>query len=171
MSLLISMGLFLFVIVVTELVVHFLGRNNGFKAPDLIVVLGCGNRVHRPLLRDRLEMAIKAHQEFPHIPILLTGDEKNKAEISSMMKYMKEKLPQASLLADPNSLKTWDSFLYIKKNFSNAKLLVKTNEFHQKGSLLFGKLLNLLANTYCQDWDFTQDMFMFVRERLARLFI
>lgn len=158
-------------IVLTESIVNYFGRNENFESPDIIVVLGCGNKIDKPLLNDRLEAALRAHLAYPNIPILLTGDEKNKAEITSMSKYMRSKNTSAQILLDPNSLTTWDSFNYIKKQFPNAKLLVVTNEFHQKRALLFAKLQKLSAKSYGKDMNYSNTIYLFLRERLARLLI
>lgn len=159
------------IILLTEVIVYHFGRDMQFDEPQMIVVLGAGSRVNKPLLNDRLEAAIRAHTLYPKIPILLTGDEKNKNEITSMSKYMREKLPQANVLLDPNSLNTWDSFVYIKNNFPNENLLVVTNEFHQKRAIFFAKILNLSAKTYGKDVNFSNTLALFIRERLARLLI
>lgn len=157
------------VFVIAEFVVLALGKDYDFDIPDMIVVLGSGHKVDEPLLNDRLEAAIRAHFSFPEIPILLTGDEKNKSEITAMYEYIASKIPEAQILVDKDSLKTWDSFIYIKKNFDKAKLLVITNQFHMKRSLMFSRLLGLEAKSFYADFTFTQGAFLFIRERLSRL--
>ncbi len=172
MGLKVSILLCLIIIVlITELIVNYYGTDVEFQDPQMIVVLGSGNRVDGPLLNDRLEAAYRAHMIYPKIPILLTGDEQNKAEISSMSKYMRGRLPNASILLDPNALNTWDSFVYIKNNFPKANLLVVTNEFHQKRAIFFAKLLKLSAKSYGKDHNFSNNWYLFLRERLARLLI
>ncbi|MES2768309.1 MAG: YdcF family protein [Bdellovibrionota bacterium] len=161
----------LVLVLVTEYIVYYFGRDVNFQNPELIVVLGCGDRVSSPLLNDRLEAAVRAYIAFPGIPILLTGDEKNKNEISAMSKYLRGRLPKANILLDPNSLNTWDSFVYIKNNFSKAHLLVVTNEFHQKRAIFFAKILKLTAKSYGKDLNFSNNWYLFIRERLARLLI
>lgn len=158
-------------VIITECLVNHFGRDQVFDKPDLIVVLGCGNRVMKPLLNDRLEAAIRAHVTYPSLPILLTGDEKNKYEITSMSKYLKERLPAANILLDPHSLNTWDSFVYVKNNYAAANLLVITNEFHQKRAIFFSKILKLSAKSYGKDLNFSNNWYMFLRERLARLLV
>ena len=160
---------FLVVFIVAEGIVLALGKDFDFDMPDLIVVLGSGNKVNEPLLNDRLEAAIRAHLSFPDIPILLTGDEINKFEITAMYDYIVSKIPNANVLLDKDSLKTWDSFVFIKKNFNNAKLLVITNQFHMKRSLMFSRLLGLEAKSYYADFTFSQNIYLFIRERLSRL--
>lgn len=164
------LGLVVFILA-TEFIVYYFGRDVSFQNPELIVVLGCGDLVSRPLLNDRLEAAVRAHIAFSGIPILLTGDEKNKNEISAMSKYLREKLPKANILLDPNSLNTWDSFVYIKNNFSKTHLLVVTNEFHQRRAIFFAKIHKLTAKSYGKDLNFSNNWYLFVRERLARLLI
>lgn len=159
------------VILGTEFIVYYFGKASNFQDPQLIVVLGCGNRTENALLNDRLEAAVRAHVAYPHLPILLTGDEKNKLEISSMSRYIRNKIPNAQVLLDPNSLNTWDSFVYIKNNFPNANLLIITNEFHQKRALYFSRLLKLSAKSYGKDLNFKNNWLLFLRERFARLLI
>jgi SanA protein len=169
--LIVFITMFFFALFVTELVVFLYGKNKISGTPDLIVVLGCGNKTEKPLLNDRLEQTIRAHKQNSAIPILLTGDEKNKLEISSMSAYLKSKIPDSQIITDPDSLNTWHSFLYLKKNFSSKKILVVTNEFHQRRSLFFAKLLNLSAMTSGNDLNFSYSCYFFVRERIARLLI
>lgn len=152
-----------------ELVVNHFGKESDFQDPDLIVVLGSGNKVSEPLLNDRLEAAARAHVLYPTVPILLTGDEKNKAEVSNMHSYIQSKISNAQVILDPDSLKTWDSFMFIKKNYPNSKVLVITNEFHQKRALMFARLLGVSAKTYGKDKAFSQGLILFVRERISRL--
>lgn len=168
MSILLSL---IAIVLITELIVSYYGSDVYFQEPQLIVVLGSGSNVQGALLNDRLEAAYRAHMIYPNIPILLTGDEKNKSEISSMSKYMRERLPSASILLDPNALDTWDSFVYIKNNFPNSNLLVVTNEFHQKRAIFFAKILKLSAKSYGKDQNFSNTWYLFIRERFARLLI
>jgi SanA protein len=153
------------------LIVYFYGQGSQFESADLIVVLGCGNRTEKPLLNDRLEKAIQLHHKNPTMPILLTGDETNKSEISCMSQYLKLKIPTATIITDPNSLITWDSFIYIKNNFFESNLLVITNEFHQRRALFFARLLRLRAESSGADIDFSNTWYLFLRERMARLLI
>lgn len=155
----------------TEVVINFFGKDANYtQNPDLIVILGCGNKIDKPLLNDRLEKALNAYLQY-NIPILLTGDEKNKLEISSMHLYISKKAPTAKIITDPNSLTTWDSFLFIKNNFSDSKLLIITNEFHENRSLFFARMLKLKGKRFGKDLDFTQNIFLFLRERAARVYI
>lgn len=154
---------------VAEGVVLALGKEFDFDMPDLIVVLGSGDKVDEPLLNDRLEAAIRAHFSFPDVPILLTGDEKNKNEITAMSGYVQSKIPGAQVLLDHESLKTWDSFMYIKKNYNDARLLVITNQFHMRRSLMFSRLLGLEAKSFFADFTFSQNSYLFIRERVSRL--
>lgn len=155
--------------IIAELIVNQFGKESSFDKPELIVVLGSGNKVNEPLLNDRLEAAIRAHTLYPGIPILLTGDEKNKSETSNMHKYLQEKIPSAKIILDPSSLKTWDSFVFIKQNYPHSKILIITNEFHQKRALMFAHLIGISAKTYGKDQSFSQNWILFTRERISRL--
>jgi vancomycin permeability regulator SanA len=155
--------------VLLVLVVHAFARETEFEKPDLIVVLGSGHKVQEPLLNDRLEAAIKAHTLYPDVPLLLTGDEKNKSEISHMLEYIKERVNLENLLLDPDSLKTWDHFKHIKNNFSDKNVLVITNEFHHKRALMFARMLGVSAKCFDTERNYSPSLVLFIRERISRL--
>lgn len=154
---------------ISEMIIKRLSQSDEFNDPDLIVFLGCCNSVDDPLLNDRLLKLLEAHRNFPTTPILISGNEVHKKEVSSVLEFIGEKIPANLIAQDPTSLRTRDTFEVIQKKFTSKKLILITNDFHFDRALALAHLYDFQAQGPKADINYKLDLKINLRERLARI--
>lgn len=118
---------------------------------DCIMVLGAGikdRETPSPMLKDRLDTAVKMYEEGVAPKILLTGDngtlEHN--ELHVMLKYMRDAgINDEDIFCDHAGFSTYDSMYRAKDIFKVKKLIIVTQNYHLYRSIYIADKLELKA--------------------------
>lgn len=121
------------------------------KVPSTETVIVMGASVHAngdlsPILKDRVDTAIKLYRNKKVKNFLVTGDHRSEDynEVSAMANYLEEKGIDKSLIkADHAGLDTYDSMYRAGKLFDVKNAVVVTQAFHLPRALFIANHLEL----------------------------
>lgn len=123
--------------------------NYNLTDTDCIVVLGAGIRGTEPspMLRDRLDVAIKLYQINSN-KILVSGDHQSDDynEVIVMKNYLLNNgIPSKDIFVDHYGISTYDSIYRLKPIFSANKIVLVSQEYHLYRSLFIANRLGYKA--------------------------
>ncbi|WP_298246526.1 ElyC/SanA/YdcF family protein [uncultured Christiangramia sp.] len=119
------------------------------KIPPRETVIVLGASVHSdgklsPILKDRVDTAIKLYRSNKVKNFHLTGDHRTEDynEIAAMVSYLRERgIPQNRITSDHAGLDTYDSMYRAGKLFNIENATVVTQEFHLPRALFISDQL------------------------------
>ena len=141
---------------------------------DAILVLGCGvtNGKVSPMLKDRLDSAIKLYKNGSAKKLLMSGDHgrNNYDEVNTMKKYaIDEGVPSSDIFMDHAGFSTYDSIYRAKYIFKINKMIIVTQKYHLYRSLYIAKSLHIDAiGVKAVENKYRGDTYRELREILAR---
>ena len=103
---------------------------------DCVLVLGASiinNSVPSIMLRDRLNVAIRAYEMGLTDTIIMSGDHRsddyNEPEV--MKQYaISMGVPEEAIILDHEGTSTFNSILYLQRNYSDRRVLIVTQKYH-----------------------------------------
>ena len=115
---------------------------------DAILVLGCGvtNGKVSPMLKNRLDSAIKLYKNGSAKKLLMSGDHgrDNYDEVNTMKKYaIDEGVPSSDIFMDHAGFSTYDSIYRAKYIFGIEKMIIVTQKYHLYRSLYIANRLGI----------------------------
>lgn len=121
---------------------------------DVILILGAGIFTEEvtPMLKDRLECALKLFNSNPNAQIIVSGGQGPDEPISealAMQRYLiANGVPQHNIVMEDRSTSTYENVKFTKLLLSkllprNAKMICVTSQFHILRALRFGQKFNL----------------------------
>lgn len=116
---------------------------------ETAIILGASvhsNGKLSPILKDRVDTAIKLYAENKVENFLVTGDHRSEDynEVTAMANYLVENgIEEEKIIADPAGLDTYDSMYRAGKIFDIKSAVVITQEFHLPRALFIAKNLGL----------------------------
>lgn len=145
------------------------------KQFDCILVLGCrvysdGTLSH--MLEDRVSVGVSLYHAGVSDWILMSGDHQGEYynEVDPMKQAaMDLAVPEASVLADPYGISTYDSVYRAISQFKGKRIVIVTQEYHLSRALYVAEKLGAEAYGVSADLrPYTKQFFREVREVLAR---
>lgn len=104
---------------------------------DTVVVLGtlvAPNRIDpSPILRNRLDVAVKLLQDGKAKQVIVTGDANGDSgdEVAAMTKYLlAQGIPAEIIRADPVGLDTYESCTRLREKFQVTRAVLVTQNYH-----------------------------------------
>ena len=124
--------------------------NNPDEGKDAILVLGAGLRNGKPspILKDRLDTAIKLYKDGVSKRIIVSGDHGKKYydEVNVMKDYLIDNgIDSNNIFMDHAGFSTYDSIYRAKNIFQANDIVIVTQEYHLYRSLYLAKRLGLNA--------------------------
>ncbi|MAM19094.1 MAG: ElyC/SanA/YdcF family protein [Christiangramia sp.] len=121
------------------------------EVPSKTTVIILGASVHAngdlsPILKDRVDTAIKLYKRGKVKNFLVTGDHRSEDynEVSAMVNYLQENgIPKALIKTDHAGLDTYDSMYRAGKLFQVNDAVVVTQAFHLPRALFIANHLDL----------------------------
>ncbi len=140
---------------------------------DIAMVLGCGikNNQPTPMLKDRLDAAIKLYEEGMVNNILITGDEHdNYSEIKVMKEYLlNNNIEEDIIIEDKNGYNTGASIENYKHNFADKTVIIITQKYHMYRALYIANHYDIKYIGYlAKEVNYRGQLFRSLREILAR---
>lgn len=141
---------------------------------DCIVVLGAGVRGDEPspMLKDRLDAALKLYEKNISNKIIMSGDHgrDNYNEVSVMKTYgIEHDIPSENIFMDHAGFSTYDSIYRAKEIFGAKKIVIVSQEYHLYRALYIASSLGLEAYGYSGTTrKYQGDLKREIREILAR---
>ncbi|MFV8224536.1 SanA/YdcF family protein [Christiangramia aquimixticola] len=148
------------------------------KLPETETIIILGASVHAsgklsPILKDRVDTAIKLFRNNKAQKFLVTGDHRSEDynEVSAMVNYLKKKgIPESLIIADHAGLDTYDSMYRAGKLFNIKKATVVTQKFHLPRALYIANNLGLDYNGFTADQRaYKTEYRLKQREKLANI--
>ncbi len=117
---------------------------------DCIVVLGAKveNGNPRPMLQDRLDVAVKLYKNNVSAKLIMSGDhgQKQYDEVNVMKDYAIEQgVPSEDIFMDHAGFSTYESIYRAKEIFQAKKIVVVTQKYHLYRALYIAEKLGLEA--------------------------
>ena len=143
---------------------------------ETVIILGAS--VHAdgqlsPILKDRVDTAIKLYRKNKIKNFLVTGDHRteNYNEVSAMVNYLKDKgIDPDVIKADHAGLDTYDSMYRAGKLFNIKRAVVVTQRFHLPRALFIANNLGLSYQGFAADQRAYQTEYRLKqREKLANI--
>lgn len=141
---------------------------------DCILVLGAGvrNGNPRPMLKDRLDYAIKLYKNGVAPKLLMSGDHGRQEydEVNIMKEYaINAGVPSEDIFMDHAGFSTYESIYRAKEVFLAQKIVIVTQEYHLYRALYIANRLDLVAVGYASDpREYAGQLYRDLREILAR---
>ena len=142
---------------------------------DAIIVLGAGiyeDGTPSPMLKDRLEAALKLYYADICKTILVSGDNGTQEynEVKTMCKYLTQRgVPKENVFIDYAGFSTYDSMYRAQSIFQIKKAIVVTQSYHQYRALFIGNNLGIKCYGVSADQNrYGGQLFRSIREILAR---
>ena len=144
---------------------------------DCVIVLGAGYRDNyqpSPMLKDRMDIGIKAFQAGKADKLLLSGDSmdpQSHDEIKVMYDYsVSNGISQQDILTDPYGLSTYESMWRARNVFNAEKVIVITQKYHLYRAVYIGNQLGIeTVGIACDQRDYGVKMIWYtIREVIAR---
>lgn len=148
--------------------------NNPDEGKDAILVLGAGLRNGKPspILKDRLDTAIKLYKDGVSKRIIVSGDHGKKYydEVNVMKDYLIDNgIDSNNIFMDHAGFSTYDSIYRAKNIFQASDIVIVTQEYHLYRSLYLAKRLGLNAvGVSATLRDYSGSLKFELREILAR---
>ena len=148
--------------------------NNPDEGKDAILVLGAGLRNGKPspILKDRLDTAIKLYKDGVSKRIIVSGDHGKKYydEVNVMKKYLIDNgIDSNNIFMDHAGFSTYDSIYRAKYIFQANDIVIVTQKYHLYRSLYIAKRLGLNAvGVSATLRDYSGSLKFEAREILAR---
>ncbi|MDX1958087.1 MAG: ElyC/SanA/YdcF family protein [Leptospiraceae bacterium] len=125
-----------------------------------------------PILKDRLELALKLYKKGKVKKILLSGDNEMKSynELTPMLSFMlKNNVASKDIFLDYYGLRTYDTMLRAKLIFEIKDAIIVTQRFHQPRATFIAERLGLEIGSLESDQRSYRDSTRYrAREFLAR---
>lgn len=143
---------------------------------ETVIILGAS--VHAdgqlsPILKDRVDTAIKLYRKNKVENFLVTGDHRteNYNEVAAMVNYLEEKGIDPDIIkADHAGLDTYDSMYRAGKLFNIKRAVVVTQKFHLPRALFIANNLGFSYHGFTADQRAYQTEYRLKqREKLANL--
>lgn len=144
------------------------------KDIDCILVLGAGvwGDSPSPILKDRLDSAIKLYKDNISSKIIMSGDHGRNEydEVNIMKKYAIENgVKSEDIFMDHAGFSTYDSIYRAKEIFNAKKIIIVTQEYHLFRALYIADKLDIEAfGTDAIKNKYSGQIFRELREILAR---
>lgn len=126
-----------------------------------------------PMLRDRLDTALKIYQSGVTNRILVSGDHGTPEydEVNAMRQYLLDQgVPAEHIFMDHAGFDTYDTLYRAKEVFLVQKAIVVTQDFHLRRALFICEYLGLEVQGVSSDLRFYQrSIFDYLREYGARV--
>lgn len=142
---------------------------------DCIIVLGAGiyaDGTPTPILKDRLDTALKLYWAGVCDRILVTGDngQEEYNEVKCMYDYLKNRnVPKDAIFTDHAGFSTYDSMYRAQSIFEIKKAIVVTQSYHLYRALYIGNNLGYQCVGVASDQNrYSGQLFRSAREILAR---
>lgn len=125
--------------------------------PDCILVLGAGVGSGGQLswvLKDRLDTALRALEQYPGCKVLVTGDHgrKNYDEVNAMRGYLEENgVSTDDIFMDHAGFNTYDSMYRARDIFKVTAPIIVTQEFHLSRAVYLAQAMGLNASGLSAD--------------------
>ena len=151
---------------------------NMSNVPPARTVIILGASVHAdgklsPILKDRVDTAIKLYESDKVNNFLVTGDHRsdNYNEVAAMVSYLeKNGIDKSLITSDHAGLDTYDSMYRAGKLFEVESAIVVTQKFHLPRALFIAKNLGLDYRGFAADQRAYQTEYRLKqREKLANL--
>lgn len=151
-------------------------NNNSKKLEnvDCALVLGAGiwGSEPSPMLKDRLDVAIKLYKDNKISKIIMSGDhtKDNYDEVNTMKKYAIDKgIKSEDIFMDHAGISTYDSIYRAKNIFKANKIIIVTQKYHLYRSLYIAKSLDIEAlGIEATPTNYSGQFMREIREILAR---
>ena len=176
-AILFTIGLSVFLVIESIIVI------NGFKTdndkPDYIIVLGAGLRGTKisSSLEERLKSALEFNEEYPDVPIIVSGGQGKGEDISeatAMKSYLLNNgIDEDLIIMEDKSTSTYENFLYtyeLLKKIGGAeqpKITVITNSFHMYRAKYLGEKIGFQCYGYPAKTLKSSGIIFYVREVFA----
>ncbi|AVR47019.1 hypothetical protein C7S20_18175 [Christiangramia fulva] len=150
--------------------------NDITEVPSANTVIILGASVHAngrlsPILKDRVDTAIRLYEAGKVKNFLVTGDHRSDDynEVAAMVNYLEERgIPGSDITADHAGLDTYDSMYRAGKLFGVKNAIVVTQRFHLPRALYIASHLGLNYNGFVANQHaYTTDNRLKQREKLA----
>lgn len=140
---------------------------------DCAIVLGAGiwDDEPSPILRDRLDQAIKLYQQGSIKKLIMSGDHgrKDYDEVKVMKSYaVKAGIPAEDVFLDHAGFSTYDSIYRAKAIFSARDIYIVTQKWHLYRALYIAQKLDLKVHGIAAEIAYRGDEMRELREVLAR---
>ncbi len=141
---------------------------------DCILVLGAGvdNDKPKPMLKDRLDVAISLYKNNISDKLIMSGDHGTKEydEVNIMKNYAIEQgVPSEDIFMDHAGFSTYESIYRAKDIFCAKKIIVVTQEYHLYRALYIAESFGLEVYGVCADpRRYAGETYREIRELLAR---
>ena len=149
---------------------------------DFVIVLGAGVRQGRimPVLRRRLEVAVRYHERNPYAIIIVSGGQGYREpypESYVMARFLIEAgVPADQILLEASSTSTFTNMLYsrdVLELYADPDTIptvaVITNDFHMFRSVSFARRMGFDARSYPANTPFFSKLTMYPREVAATI--
>ncbi|MDR5590722.1 SanA/YdcF family protein [Christiangramia sp. SM2212] len=152
--------------------------DNMSNVPPARTVIILGASVHAdgklsPILKDRVDTAIKLFEKNKVNNFLVTGDHRSEDynEVAAMVGYLEENgIDKSLIISDHAGLDTYDSMYRAGKLFEVESAIVVTQKFHLPRALFIAKNLGLDYRGFAADQRAYQTEYRLKqREKLANL--
>lgn len=116
-----------------------------------ILVLGAGiidQETPSRILKGRLDTTLEAHELYPEMPIIVSGDHKDiyYDEVYVMKHYLKEGgVPSDLIYQDHAGYSTYDSLFRAKEIIGEDQLIIITQPYHLSRALMIARNLGIDA--------------------------
>ena len=176
-AILFTIGLSVFLVIESIIVI------NGFKTdndkPDYIMVLGAGLRGTKisSSLEERLKSALEFNEEYPDVPIIVSGGQGKGEDISeatAMKSYLLNNgIDEDLIIMEDKSTSTYENFLYtyelLKKidGAEHPKITVISNSFHMYRAKYLGEKIGFQCYGYPAKTLKSSGIIFYVREVFA----
>ena len=175
-------SMFISFIAFTAFLFVYGNRQTATYDEEFVIVLGAGVRQGRimPVLRRRLEAALRYHERNPYAIIIVSGGQGYREpypESYIMARFLIEAgVPADQILIEASSTSTFTNMLYSRDVLemyiepgSNPTIAVITNDFHMFRSMSFASRMGFNARSYPAPTPFTTKWGAYPREIAATI--
>jgi vancomycin permeability regulator SanA len=134
--------------------------NDPAQAPSANVAIVLGARVYAngwpsPMLRDRVDVAVKLYKLGKVKKLLLTGvDSPQNLQVQTMRKRaLSQGVPDSALILDTKGVNTYQSMLRARDVYKVGPALLVTQGFHVKRAVYIGRELGLNVTGVTSDLE------------------
>lgn len=142
------------------------------EAKKVVLVLGAGirNNEPSPLLKERLNTALKLYEKKKVEKELLSGDKsENYDELAVMKNYLiKHNVKEEDLIIDNFGYSTYESIMRAKKVYKEDNIYIVTQRYHLYRALYIASRIDLKAQGISANGILGGQIYRSIREMLAR---
>ncbi|MCL1988819.1 MAG: YdcF family protein [Firmicutes bacterium] len=125
---------------------------------DVAIVLGAGVTGEEvlPTLRNRLDVAVKYHEQNPNATFIVSGglgDLATITEAAAMTRYLVENgVPESQIIQEGRSHSTYQNMVFsqqiLQDNFDNPQVVIITSDFHIFRAINFTRIVGINNATH-----------------------